>query len=249
MTNLNNVMQNLFNSVTKTGVVNDSYLKRITRFEALFTDFEDIDNGFKLTSNDNVTFNVSKYQLLGLVLENPAKLDSIAIRKGGVDNTMLSYSASSVTRKVEVTPEALVVVMLKEYYEKEIAHLRRRLADSDIEAMLAVIEKTGTFVLDDNVQDVSEITGLLNAEKYKEQLNKFTACFNPAKSAAECTQTGNSKGLAITLFDAEIVDNKIIALYKATDTTSKEVINSRLVDLGFKSIKWLGKTSLSVDLG
>jgi len=250
MKNLTQELQARFNTVTKIGTVNDSFTKRVTRFDSLISSFDDVSEGFILTDSSTLeSYEVTKYQLLGLVIENPAKLTSIAIKKGGVDNTMLSYSASTVTRKVEVTPETLVVGMLKAHYEAEINHLRRRLATSDVEAILASIEKTGTFLLDDNVQDVSKITSLINIEKYKEQLNKFEGCFNPAKSAAECIQTGNSKGLQVTLFDAEIVDGKIQSLYKITDDTSKEVINARLVDLGFKGIKWLGKTSLSVDLG
>ena len=250
MKNLTQELQARFNTVTKTGTVNDSFTKRVTRFDSLISSFDDVSEGFILTDSSTLeSYEVTKYQLLGLVIENPAKLTSIAIKKGGVDNTMLSYSASSVARKVEVTPESLVVGLLKAHYEAEIQNIRARLANSDIDSILGVIENTGTFSLDGNVQDVSEVTSLLNIEKYKEQLSKFEGCFKPAKSAAECTATGSSKGLQVTLFDAEIVDGKIQSLYKITDDTSKEVINSRLVDLGFKGIKWSGKTSLSVDLG
>jgi len=251
MTNLNDAMQYLFNTVTKTGSVNDSYLKRITRFDALFTDFEDSDNGFKLTSNDGTTFNVSKYQLLGLVLENPLKLDSIAIRKGGVDNTMLSYSTNDNKQaKVDDSPLSLLINIIKQYNKDEIAVLQaeQQAAMQNINHILASIAHDGTLKINNDVIDVSSVVSLLNVEKYAEQLNKFTTCFNPAKSTLECTSTGNSKGLQVTLFDAEIVDNKIQALYKTTDDDSKPIINTRLIDLGFTGIKWSGKTSLSVDL-
>ena len=249
MNNLNAVMQNLFNTVTKSGTVNDSYVKRITRFDALFTSIESIDDGFILTDVNDRSFNVTKYQLLGLVIENPAKLDSIAVRKGGVDNTMLSYSASDTKQAiVETSPASLLIDLLKDYYLTEQASLKAKLAKADIDGLLTVIANTGQLIVDDTSLDVSSIISLVNAAKYAEQLNKFVGCFATIKTDSEALETGNSKQLQVTLFDSEIVENKIVALYKATDLDSKTLINARLAALGFTGIKWTGNTSLTVNL-
>lgn len=251
MKNLNTELQSLFNTVTKTGTVNDSYLKRITRFEALFTNFDEVENGFKLTGNDGVSFQVTKYQLLGLVIENPAKLDSIAVRKGGVDNTMLSYTAFTSNDKQAVTTttaESLLERAIKHALEDDISNLKTAYSKLSVYDSLLAISKGQDIAVNDTVINVDNIISFLNTEKYKEQLNKFTACFNSIKSDSEALETGNSKQLQVTLFDSEIVDNKIVALYKATDTESKSIINARLTRLGFTGIKWAGNTNLTVNL-
>jgi len=251
MNTLNETMQNLFNTVTKSGTINDSYVKRITRFDALFDSIESKEDGFLLTDINNVSFDVTKYQLLGLVLENPTKLDSYAIRKGGVDNTMLSYSVAAAKQvQTEESPLSLLINIIKQHNKDEICLLQvqQQTAMLSIESLLANIANGGTLKINNTIVDVSSVVSLLNLEKYKEQLNKFQGCFNPIKSDKESLETGSSKQLQVVLFDSEVIDNKIIALYKSNDDDSKTIINSRLTNLGFKGIKWSGKTSLSVDL-